>query len=749
MHPRGDRAAAAAVTIFLLVSVLGAAAPAAAAESDLQARDRPALDADAPAPQVDTEATANNTTSTATANTTSVSVRSTPVPHRNPASIEDEGDAEALRNALASQLVTRLAGSAEALTENETRRARSLLGEEYNRTLEKYVDVAGGGGPDPQDRLFREAGRDQRAFVDSVATYRETYADYRAAKRAGEEERALRLARRLDEVAQNVTRRGDSLQASYRNVTVREETVNRTIERIGNVQQNVTRQQQTVQSREFVDTSLAVSADRERVSFNDPLPISGRLTTANGTPVAGETVQLRIRDRTYRVETNEAGEFTVEYRPVTLPVDAREVTVSYVPNDSSPYLRTNATVDVAPTQVTPSVTVTDVSRNVRYGDRLNVSGRVAVGDMPVSGVPVTVRMAGVRIGTVRTNESGAFRLQRNVSGVPAGEHQVVAAVGAPDRVLAPATDTASVRVAETETSLDLTATHRSAGTITVRGRLRTTDGRALADRRVAIHAGGTLVQTVRTDESGVYAANVTVPADVRPADGGPVTVRASFDGSDTSLASARATQSVTFRPVADDDPARDGDPSALQRLIARLLGAGIAIPWLSEDVNDVVLTGFATALGLLFSGLLYTGSFLRRSDDHSVGGDAPLEATGASEPDSTAATAAALGAARREAMRERLAADDFDGAVVTAYAAVRESLEGRVEVPAGGTHWEFYQALDPAELAVDRDAIRRLTQLYEFAAFAPDETPRDRAEEAIGLAERLTEGSADDGGDRT
>ena len=741
MYSRGDRAAAVIVALFLLGSVLGAAASTAAAESEPQ--DRPALAAGAPAAQVGTEAAANNST------TTQEPARSTPVPHRNPVDMEDEGDAETLRRSLASQLVTRLAGSASALTENETQRAHTLLGDDYNRTLEKYVDVAGGVGPDAQDRLFRQAGSDQRAFIDSVATYRETYADYRSAKRAGEEEQALRLARRLNTVAENVTRRGDSLRSTYRNMSVREQAVDRTIERIDNVQQNVTRQQQTVRNREFVDTSLSLTTDRERVSFNEPLPISGRLTTENGTPVAGETVQLRVRDRTYRVETNDAGEFTVEYRPVTLPLDTQQITVSYVPDASSSYFRTNATVDVAPAQVTPTVTVTNVSRRVRYGDQLNVSGRVVVDDVPVSDLPVRVRVAGVGIGTVRTDESGAFRLRGNVSDVPAGEHDVVAAVGAPDRVLAPATDAAGVRVVETETSLELTATRRSAESITIRGRLTTADGRPLADRRVAIHAGGTLVRTVRTDESGVYAANVTVPEDVRPAAGGALGVRASFDGTATSLASARATQSVTFQPMANDGPVPSDDPSVLRRVMARLLGAGTAIPWLGEDVDDVVLTGFATALGLLFSGLLYTGSFLRRSDDRSAAADAPAEATVKAAADDGNATAVGLEAARRRSMHERLAADDFDGAVVAAYAVVRAALEDRVETPPGGTHWEFYRALDPADSTVDRDAVRRLTELYEFAAFAPGETPADRAEAAVELADRLTEtesGDVDGGG---
>jgi hypothetical protein len=93
-----------------------------------------------------------------------------------------------------------------------------------------------------------------------------------------------------------------------------------------------------------------------------------------------------------------------------------------------------------------------------------------------------------------------------------------------------------------------------------------------------------------------------------------------------------------------------------------------------------------------------------------------------------------------EPMRaEPVAPRDRDRAVELAYESISAVVADRLGAPVE-THWELYEAaadagLDGEELA----ALRRLTELYEQAVYAPMEVSREESRWAVRVATHLEE----------
>lgn len=87
--------------------------------------------------------------------------------------------------------------------------------------------------------------------------------------------------------------------------------------------------------------------------------------------------------------------------------------------------------------------------------------------------------------------------------------------------------------------------------------------------------------------------------------------------------------------------------------------------------------------------------------------------------------------------RQHLELGATDTAVLTAYAVAREHISTAVDPSPQATHWEFYNTVRDQLAAEQGDALQRLTETYEAAAFAPTAVGTDAAQAALDLAEQF------------
>jgi len=622
--------------------------------------------------------------------------------HEDPDSVEESGDLTAISSWLAGYLVDRLGNSTIQLSQGEYETARSLLGDDFGARVEQLVDVAGETDTAVDDRVATRLAateRRQREYVTLLAEYRETLAAYREARANGNEERARRLARELGRLADRLDSLGARLRADYRvlgNLTG--EPLAESRDRIGAVTENVTSQVASVEDAVFVATRLSVSAPTTEISFRNPLALSGRLVTENGTALANRTVTVRVGGQSLVVETDAEGRFTTTYRPTTVGLDTDAVRVRYVPANQSVYLGSAATVPVSITQVTPTLAVTRVTDVVRFGDTLRITGRVAVDDRGARGVPVVVTVAGVPVGTAHTDPDGRFTLTTSLPAtIPVGEQSVAANVALSGAALAAVNATGSTTVESTQSDVTVDATQGEGATVRVRGRVTGADT-PVPGQVVTVEVGNRTV-TATTDADGRFVTTVALQS-VAPGDRRTVAVAATFEGAGTNLLGATAATTVTV--------ARPPPTGGTDDLTARVV-AGDLPPWLWALLGGGVLVALAGV-----------GVLVRRR------GGAP---TTAPTPDTDDSADTDPGPTRLERAESLLADGDLEGAVRTGFAALRAG-HGRADTSAH-THWEFYAAHAPDLDAADRAALEAVVETYERTVYAPESVTHAAAATAL------------------
>jgi hypothetical protein len=452
--------------------------------------------------------------------------------------------------------------------------------------------------------------------------------------------------------------------------------------------------------------------------------VTGRVTAANGTTVAGARVGLsRVRDgrpggrvRT-RTRTNATGHYRLLYRPVTVPTGSVRFAVRLLPAAGAAYLPSNATVSPRIEQVRAELTVLSAPASAAYGDRLEprvrvTAGRTAAGAVTVEGLPVTARLDRRGLGSDRTDGDGeAAPGGRLPAAVAPGERTLVVGFEGSDRAVAPVTESLGVDVGETATELSAAVRRTNGTAVVLEGTLATADGRRLAGRQLRVTVDGRRIGTLPTDRNGSFRGNVTVPAALRPT-GEPAerTVRLAFDGGEGNLASTETTVAVRVLPAGASGP---------------LDGLGLPL---------------AAALLALVAGLAVLA---RRwwTDGGSTGAGGTGPDPGGSVSEGAMDPSAVLGP-----MRAAMAAGDYDLVTTAGYRAARRALAGRVAAGPDATHWEFYGAcaadgIDPERL----EALRGLTERFERVAFAPGTASEPVAAASLADAERLLETDAGGG----
>lgn len=663
------------------------------------------------------------------------------VRHEDPSNTSRRGDLGQLESWLAGRMSQTLIDCTDGARAREW--GACDLGEEYPEWLDKYVEVAGEtetGRDDNSSDAFEEAREDQERFNDRTQAFYETYDEFREAREAGNTDRARELGRELQRLSGAVNQSGAALSNDFETISRNSDAnLSRGQENVEAVRTNVSETTTEVESVLFVETALSVQSVDPRSSFLDPLVLTGRLTTANGSAIADRDVGFTVAGTSVETRTDSTGRFEFRYRPTTIPLDTEAVTVRFQPRNRSIYLPTEDMAPIALTQVRPNVTVRATPETVGFAETLTVRGAVAADGVVASGVPVVVSVDGSRLATVRTDSEGQYRASVRVPAtVAAGEQSVETRLGLSGQALASVTNTTVVAVESTASELTVDGSQASPGELSVSGRLQSAGGVAVEGQRVVLFVEDEQVGTTQTGANGAYGSTVGVPAEAVPSQNATnVTVEAVYEGRGSSLEPTTASAAVTLVPAAPEEsaglnrpPAAEG--SLLDRLLAWLFG---------EDGLGLGGTGSTASLaGVVFVVLVLAAvgiSALRRrsggEEDMVERPTAPDRAT----RDSVEAHSAPSFERLLERAREYSAGDQHREAILAAYGATRARFDDSSDP--SQTHWEFYRSLAGTLDSELQRALRELTERYEGTRFGSVGQSRTTAAEALAAAVTLVQ----------
>jgi len=673
--------------------------------------------------------------------TNETATNETRAPHQDPDEIQQEGDSQRVAEYLSARLGERLRESAVAVSEENLERGVTLLGDGYDEDLAKYATMAEDLDKEELATQFNLT-REQQASL--VATLRETdtlATEYQVAVRNGNDEQARELARELLSNAEEINRTTGDLERRYE-ILENETTIDlgEAEVSIEEIRRQTGEAAAAITAREFAETSVVAEANRTRISADTPTQISGRVTTADGTPIENGSIRVQLGEDTVTTDTTENGTFTAPYRPLLAPVNASNVTVTYEPDPTDPYLPATDTVAVSITeQAATSIDLANATATTAFDEPVRATGTVRVAGVDagaIDGIPVALSVDGRQIATGVTGANGDVELVGTLpSTVSPGASDLEVRIDRRDAAIAPSTAEATLSVRETPTALavdaaisETAADGEVAEEVAVSGRLAVDDangadgGTALAGQVVALSIDGTDLGTVETDANGTYRTTVAIPASAAD---GRLTVTAAFDGTGTNLGGSTAESEV----VVPQPNAADGGTSDVN--VRSVVVAGsltvlliVAAYVVARRRNSAWLRWLrATLLGIKTESAASGSAGAAASGVATVG-----ERTSGSGDESTEGGEYSRSPLTRA--RSELAAGRPDEAAKVAYAVVRSRLSRSSGDPSSETHWEFYRRWRD-DGRVDEGNLRTVTESYETAAFAPDEVPSQAADDAV------------------
>ncbi|WP_311173105.1 DUF4129 domain-containing protein [Halobellus ordinarius] len=677
-----------------------------------------------PADSVQPQQTASLGTATQPLQADEDTDNNTTVLHEDPEEVDGENRLDRLVSYLSGDLNGRIGTSTAQLSQSEYEAAKAALGDEYDDSLTKYVDVDAETGGDGAGDEYRTVGETQREYVDTVREFRETRREYEAAAQANDTERSRELARRLARLAEDGESQSGRLLDAYEGISnTTDGDLDESSTVLSEIQSDISERRDAVVAAEFVETRLVVRSYDREIAFTRPLEVSGTLETANGTPVDTTQARFAVGEQTVQTAVGPDGDFEFTYRPTSVPANASELTVAYQPAPTSVYRQTERTLPVTVSQETATVRTAGLSASeYGYADPISVRATVAVNGTAVPNYPLTAALAGRPLSTATTNESGASTLAGTVpADVSTGSAEVRIGAERDDRAVRVAPATATVSIAAEATTLDVRAQERPDGSILVEGQLTTVEDEPVAGQPITITVANQSLGTATTGASGAYRTTIALPSNVSREN---ASVTVAFDGGGTNLESATASTRLDLLEASAEDASSSDDGD----------GAPSEAEWLPFDPATLVwiLSG-AAVLALVAAGVRY------RDGDEAVPEPVVEEAADAAEPDEPAPPEPAspdVSKSALESAADALSAGRPNDAVVTAYGGVRETLAETVDVDSAATHWEFYDR-SVAHAGVDREPLEALTKGYEKAAYSGLAVSDDDAESLLADARAL------------
>lgn len=641
-----------------------------------------------------TAASAPASTTTSPTNGTTAE-NNTTVYQENPDNVSESGDLPAVQSWLSGRMAERLQGSSVELSQRQYEQARTFLGEDYDRDLSRYVDVAGDTDTNRDDRAgssFDDAQEDHRVVADTLQEYEETREDYARAKERGDTERARELARELDELASTLTARSASLTTTSRaleNATGIEDPVGAAT--ISEIAANTSRDATAVRDSTFVGTTLTLTSVSPEASLASPIVVEGHVAAENGSRLANRTVTITVANRTYRPTLSASGAFTLTHQPTDLAAAPQSVSIQYRPADRSPYLGSNASRSVTIRAIEPSLSIAADRATARYGDRVILSGTVTYDGQAVADVPLQVGIGDGPTRTVQSNASGAFRAAVQVpAALATGEHEVTVETREEAAPVDASAATTNISIAATATNLTLETDVREDG-VHLSGTFTTASGEPVASQPLSVAVDGASVRTVRSTDAGHYA--VSLPA-------------SEFDAGENHTVAVRY-----------DEPASNLEPANATATVGLSGGPGQSGPVPGSPVSSVP-GGLLGALALVALVVVSAGWYVRDTGGETEGVDGPSDAAGA------ATTSLTMPSFPSRAIRDALASEDAAG-VVDSYERLRGALASELAVSdaPSKTYREF--AADATAVVGEASAVGVLTETYERAKFGDAPIPEE------------------------
>jgi len=453
--------------------------------------------------------------------------------HEDPNSIRVSGNASALEPRLAESLIDRLTRSIENIGDREYEDSQQLLADEYDDTVNLYMEVYRSMEGDAENRqqredLFTETANLQKQYANILGEYEQTHEAYERARADDDENSAQRRARDLNNLTRELRQTEQSLIEEYDTLDgLTNDSLGPTMMTITQTTDETADQTDQIVQESYSSTSMTATAANQG-SFANPITITGELTADDNTPPIGNASFL-VNDQVYHGKVSSDGSFMIEYRPVTVTQGSAILDLAYVPDETALYLPSETTVETNIVQESPTMTVENATEVAGAGETIEASGQVSVDDEPVPNTTVTIRLASQHLGETQTEDDGTYRFETTMpTNISTGAQTLSIETGEPNTALAPTSESTTLDVAEVEPALTLSAT-REEGIVNVSGRLASQQS-SFGQQDIVISLNGEQREIVQTNADGSYESSIELPQSIDETDS--VTVQVAFDGSE-------------------------------------------------------------------------------------------------------------------------------------------------------------------------------------------------------------------------
>jgi hypothetical protein len=650
------------------------------------------------------------------------------IDHEHPDDIDENSDIKQVKQWLGDQMGEAHVNCTEGITVGNIDLCAELESGNYSSLLDRYgaIDVGTTDADgDPATEQFNETRHDQQQLADLRAEFDETRREYEAARRAGNEAEARARARELQRLADRIDAVGGDVaqelialdQFTSLDLTAAAVDINETVEETQTVRQ-------TVENETFTETRLTATANDTVATFAEPTPVFGRLVTENGTTLSNARIVIDDGTQTFETRTNETGAYRLPYRPVRTDRGDTNLSVTYQPASTAPYLGSEASASVTVAGTNATLQSVSAPNQVEFVTPSLITGGVRAAGRPVPNVTVAVSLDGQRLTTARTGADGEFTVSTALPPtVPTGSAAFLVRAGAAGSAIPPTRQTRTVIVTETSMTLEGEAILVDEQ-LRIEGQLRPTaeSDREIGTRPLAF-AFGTETRSATTDADGSFSFTTSV-------DAAPETVTVSYNENGTNLAATERQLAVRNETAAQVSGQTQGTAPWSWNAVSTFL-----------QQNPLRAGAIALSAVAALAGIGALGRQLIGPPEWANRAPGPESGASTERPDDDllTETEAGSGATTEQLLasaRERLESDP-DGAVRTSYAAVRAA------VPRSGTetqtHREFYREHRKAVDDPAADSLDRLTSIFERAAFAPTAVSRDEAATAVDAAARILE----------
>jgi len=267
-------------------------------------------------------------------------------------------------------------------------------------------------------------------------------------------------------------------------------------------------------SRLLVETVLTIQADALKVPLGSKLNVWGFLTTVDDRPLSLRVVDIYFDGaKAGKVTTDGDGRYSFRFSVPYVYKDRVVLHSSYLPRDLDfgRYVPSSSDVLVIELKYDKPVLTAEASRNVYPGLSFTASGRLTLYDEPLSGFEIRVSGLGQVINAV-TEADGSFSTNLQVP-VDAPSGAVMLKVETTPRgVVGPASTTLNliaVRV-PAEVEVEAPGFALSGQSLTIRGRVVTSEGSPLVGSRVDARVGG-WSSSAMSSSDGYFEFVLSVP----------------------------------------------------------------------------------------------------------------------------------------------------------------------------------------------------------------------------------------------